>query len=808
MLVISYFKTAARFLTKNTAFSLINMLGLAIGIAASLMIFQYVQFELSYDNFHDDADNIYRIREDRFSQGELAEQMATACNPLGHELKPAFPEVLEYTVLSDYQLEGIMTYGEHNFKIKRGYFASPDFFKVFSYELLQGDPETALTEPNTMVISESLAKKFFGDEEAIGKIMEFGNRSHLKITGVFKDVPENTHLKFDMLISLVTMVNTYGKWVEDSWWVDIALTYVKLAPGTNPDEFERKVNEYVQNRLGKELEERGQDMKLYLKPLQSIHLYSNYPGEAEVNGDGNAVYFLMIISILILIIAWVNYINLSSARSLERAREVGMRKVSGASKKQLLTQFLAESLLLNILAAIIAVAIVEIAYPSFSKLTGLEVNIQLWSSPLFWIIFSLVIIAGGILSGLYPAFVLSTFKPIAVLKGKQNGQSRGVTFRRVLIIFQFVISIILIAGTLTVYKQVHHLQDQSLGFYTQQTLILDGAVKFDSTWTERQKSFKHELLGNPAISKVCASYFVPGDEVWFTNGYIKVHNNDSKVSRTLSVIHIDDDYMNFYDFKFLAGRNFIEGNRNDFLCHILNRKGAELLGYNNPEDAIDQELETPNWNMTKKIVGVIENFHQESPKKKVAPTIFTYFPHPRFAKKYSVKLQTDSIQKTIAFIEGKWKQLFPGNTFEYTFLDKHFKEQYKSEMRFGRTFGVFALLAIIIAGFGLFALSMYFAIRRTREIAVRKVHGASLRHIFILLSQEYLKLFVIAALISFPVSYIIMNNWLQNFANRIGFGYWFFVFPALILVIIIVLAVVYQVSRAARTNPAEALKFE
>lgn len=808
MLAASYFKTALRFLTKNKFFSLINIFCLAVGIAASLMIFQYVQFELSYDKFHEDAENIYRIRQDRYSQGELAEHLATSCNALGHELKPAFPEVTEYTVVGDYELDGIISYGEHNFKMKQAYFASPVFFKLFSYKLIEGDRETVLTEPNTIVINEKLARKFFGDEKAMGKVMEFGNLGKLKVTGVFQDVPVNTHLKFDMLISISTMEKYYGDWVMDSWWIDLTYTYVKLVPGTGADEFETKVNDYVHKRLGGELKKRNQDMKFYLQPLRSIHLYSNYPGEAEVNGDGDTVYFLLIISILILIIAYVNYINISSARSLERAKEVGLRKVTGASKKQLILQFLAESLILNILAAVIAVSLVEILYPYFSDITGLQLNMRIWHDPVFWIIFLLVIISGAILSGLYPAFVLSSFRPITVLHKKTNNRPGHMNIRKALIVFQFVISIILIAGTITIYKQVYHMQDQELGFETDQTMIVDGVLKFDSTWTERQKSFKNELLSNPAIRKVCASYFVPGDEVWYTNGYIRVHNNDNHASRTLSVIHIDHDYMNFYGFDFIAGRNFIEENKNDFLCHILNRKGAELLGFDDPESAIGKELKTPNWKMTKKIIGVIENFHQESPKKEIAPTIFTYFPHPIYAKKYSIKLQTTNVHETIEFIKKKWTEMFPGNTFEYSFLDEHFNEQYNAEVRFGKTFGVFALLAIIIAGFGLFALSMHFAIRRTREIAVRKVHGATIKDIFYLLSKEYMLLLVIAAFISFPVTYIIMNNWLNNFANKIGFGYWFLLFPLLVLLIIIIISVSYQLDKAARINPAEALKFE
>ena len=808
MLISSFIKTALRFLLKKRIFSLINILGLSVGIAASLMIINYVYSELSYDDFHNEADNIYRIRNERYSQGELAEQMATACDAIAWELKPNFPEIREFTVLSDYQLEGILSYGDYNFKIKDAFFASERFFKVFSYQLLAGNPDEVLKEPNTMVISESLAKKFFGDKDPVGKTMKFGNRSYLMVTGVFKDVPENTHLKFDMLISFKTMVNTYGQWVKDSWFVDIALTYILVDAGTDADELEKKINTYVHERMGPELEKRGQNMIHYLMPLKDIHLYSDYPGEAEPNGEAKTVYFLLGIAILILIIAWVNYINLSTAQSLERAREVGMRKVAGAGRSQLTKQFLLESVFLNIISAIIALGMTEILSPGFSELTGINVASDLMYQPEFWIIFILLITLGGLVSGLYPAFVLSSFKPVTILKGAVINKSRGAKLRLALIVFQFVVSIILISGTFTIQKQVKYLQDQELGFETDQVMVVQGAVNFDSTWTERQRTFKTELLSHPGIKKICASFFVPGDEVWFTNGYIKVHDNDAKLSRTLNVIHIDHDYFDFYGFDLIAGRNFIEGNENDMLCHVVNRKGAKLLGYNDPESIIGEEVETPNWKMTKKIIGVIENFHQESPKEEYAPTVFTYFPHPRFAKKYSIKLNDKNQTETIEFIERKWNDLFPGNPFEYTFLDTHFNAQYNTEMQFGRSFGMFALLAIIIAGLGLFALSMYFALKRNKEIAIRKVNGATMKDILVLLSREYLKLFLISAVIAFPLSYFILSEWLNNYAVRINFGAWFAIYPVAIMLLIIFLSVIYQVNKSARANPAHTLKFE
>ncbi|MBI9039548.1 MAG: ABC transporter permease [Bacteroidales bacterium] len=804
----NYLKTALRNLFKNKIFTIINILGLAIGIAASLLIFQYVENELIYDNFHEKSENIYRLRGDRFSQGELAEEMATVCDALGPLLPDAFPEVKDYVVLSNYQLEGVISYGEHNHKLQKAFFATSSFFNVFSYKLLQGDPDKVLTEPFSIVISESLATKLFPDGDAVGRMVKFNNRRTLAISGVFEDVPENSHLKFNILFSFQTMVEWYGKWTEDSWWVDIALTYLLLEPNTDTDELITKIDKFVDDRIGKELREQNQAMKFYLLPVEDIHLYSNFPGEAEVNGDHKTVHFLLIISFLIIIIAWVNYINMATARSLERSKEVGLRKVSGASRTQLIRQFLLESLVLNLIAVLVAILIVIVIHPVFYDFTGLNISLELFGNLEFCLAFALIILTGTILSGLYPAFIMSSFKPIVVLKGKMSSGGKGNILRKALIIFQFVISIILISGTLTVFKQVKYMQNQYLGVNLEQTLIVEGPVSFDSTWIHQQKSFNNELLLNAAISDVCASYFVPGDEVWFTNGYIKQSNNDEKASRTLQVIHVDHNFLDYYDFDFLAGRNFTEGSETDLLGHIINRETCELLGFENPEDALNEELNCPNWRSTKKIIGVIENYHQRSLKEKFGPIIYTYLPHPRFLKKYSIKVHPQNLKETIAYIEKQFADFFPGNTFDYYFLDKHYDEQYKSDTQFGRTFAIFSVLAIFIACLGLFALSLYFALQRTKEIAVRKVLGAGLKEIFSLLSKDYLMLFFIAILIAFPISYLIMDNWLGNYAYRINFGYWFFLVPVLAMIFIIFISVFYQVNKAARANPASSLKYE
>lgn len=803
-----FVKLAFRNLTRSKVFSIINIFGLAIGIAASLLIFQYVQHEMSYDTFHEHLDELYRIRLDRYSQGELAETMATAPDALGPALKEVFPEIEQYAILSNYQLEGILSYEDQKFRLDKTYFCSASFFQMFSYPLIYGDQKTALAEPNAIVLSRSLANKFFGDSNPLGKILKLNNRVQLKVTGISEDVPDKTHLKFKALISMETMFALYGENFRTTWWADVMLTYVKLVKGTKPEDFGRKLNDYIQKRFEKDFKAKNENMVFHVQAVKSIHLYSNYPQEADVNGNGKSVSFLLIISVLILIIAWVNYINLSTARSMERARDVGLRKVSGATRPQLIRQFLLESLLINAIAVIIALIIVEISHPYFSRLTGLNVTLELWRNPVFWLYFILVILLGSTLSGLYPAFVLSSFKPITVLKSKSIRSSRGALLRKALILFQFIISILLIAGTITINKQIEYMQTKSLGIDLEQTLIVKAPGSTDSTWNLRQKTFKTEMLSNPSIQKICASYFVPGDDVWYTNGYIRKSNNDANASRTLNVIHVDPDFIPFYKLEIIAGRNFIEGNQSDFLCHILNRKAVELLGFSSPEEAIGQELETPNWNMTHKIVGVIENYHQESLREDFAPTIYTNLPHPRWAKQYSVKIHSENIKETIGFIEHKFMESFPGNVFEYFFLDSHFDNQYRADQEFGKTFGVFAFVAIAISIMGLFALALYFTVQRNREIAVRKVLGANLSGLFLLLSRDYFQLLALSLIIAYPLSYFIMNNWLEGFAYRIDIGWWFYTIPVLLMCVVIFTSVIYQIAKTAALNPVDALKYE
>lgn len=801
------FKLSFRCLMRNKVFVIVNLMGLSIGMAASLLLFQYVEKEYSYDRFHKNAENIYRIRLDRYNQGELGEHLATASCGLQTILPSKFPEIVNYTVLSNFQLQAVLTYAEKEFSINKAFFASKDFFKVFSYPLITGNTDSALNKPFCIIISGLLAEKLFPGEEPIGKKVRINGRHEFTVTGIIKDLPQNTHLQFDLLISEETMIHLYGSWIRESWYSDVMLTYIQFKDGTDPKAFEQKLNDVVHQIIGKELKAANIDMVFLLQPLTSIHLNSNYPMEADQNGDGEAVTFMLIIALLILIIAWVNYINLSTARTLERAREIGMRKINGATKRNIIWQLLLESVIVNFLGIIISLILVEVLQPWFSEITGMQFDLSLWKKPVFWVVFGIVIIIGSVLSGLYPALILASFKPINVIGRKRLIGNTGNLFRKALLVFQFIISIMLIAGTLTIFRQVEFMKSRNLGIDIDSTYVVNCPVAVDSSWSRKFYGFKDELKSSKMIHEVCASFFVPGDPVWYTQGFVSELDPDNVNSKILNLIFVDEDYMNLYNLKFLAGKNFYRGCRSDTLSFILNRSAASLLGYTNPAEAVGDYLETPSWNFRYKIAGVIEDYHHQSPREKVIPIVFIYHNHPAFIKRFSIRV-SGTCNETLDFIEATYKKYFPGNPFEYFHLGNYYNSQYTTDLNFGQTFMIFSFLAIIIAVLGMFALALFFITQRNKEIAIRKALGANSANLLLLLTQNYFSLLLISALIGFPAAFLLMHHWLENFAARITLGWWFFVIPLFLMSMLILFSVSQQIIKTSRINPAEALKYE
>ncbi|WP_198174909.1 ABC transporter permease [Spirosoma arboris] len=792
----NYFKIAWRNLLKNRPFFLINTLGLAVGMASCLLILQYVTFERSYDDFHPDAQNIYRIELDSYQNGKLAFKSATSFPAIAPALKKDFPEVLETARLYDAQTD-VVTYNNVHYREDNYSFADNSVFKIFKIDFLSGNPATALSDKHTVVMSETTARKYFGNQNPMGKTLLLGREPYL-VKGVYKDYPKNSHLELDLLFSYRTEPEAQTSW----GWYDF-YTYVKLKPSTNPDQFQAKITDLVQKYNPSPNRTAGMHNDLLLQPLRDIHLYSNLNQEAEVNGNGKSVTVLSIIALFILVIAWVNYINLATARAMDRAKEVGIRKVAGAERSQLIIQFLLESLILNLLAVAVALVIIQVSAPYFNNLTGRPLSLTQWLQQDLWLPAIGVFLIGTLLSGLYPAFLLSSFQPITVLKGKLSSLTGGLSLRQSLIVFQFVSSVVLIIGTITVYQQLRYMQDQDLGFSVTNKLILRGISNADSTYEAKVNAFKQELVGANLVKKVTTSAYVPGIEILWTRDARRLDRTDA-VANTLYNTAIDYTFLDAYDIKLVAGRNFNRTFGTDRHNALINETAVKLLGFDSPAEAVGKRVNSGD---TLLIVGVVKDYHQQGLQKGHWPMLMRFIPDD--ARFFSLQLaSTDELDNKLANIKAKYDQIFPGNPFDYFFLDTFFNEQYKAEQQFGRVCSLFAGLAIFIACLGLFALATFIAKQRTKEIGIRKVLGASVPSLINLLSQDFLKLVIVAILLAAPLAWFAMNRWLEDFAYHIAVPWWSFVLAGFLAMGIAFLTVSFQSIKAALMNPVKSLRSE
>jgi len=811
----------------NKVFSLINIAGLAIGIAACFLIMQYVQFERSYDTFHTNADRIYRvtINSDR-------ESSATNHPGAGPALKAEFPGVEDYArvVHQSIFMGNVAAWSYIDpqgnttvFNEERVYNVDPSFLTIFSFPFVYGNPENALQDARSVVISQTVSRKFFGDENPLGRALLLNGDRPFTITGVFRDIPDNSHIKFDILVSYFLTQAWGGGW-KHSWdwkWAEY-YTYVLLKPKASRSTVEGGLQDLVKKYLGTQMEERNIDYQFHLQPIADIHLRSpDLSKEREVHGSERMVYFLVIIAVLILVIAWINYVNLSTSRSVQRAREVGMRKAIGASKQQLITQFLFESAMVNFLAIILAFIFVIAALPSFNQLTGKNINtgildMLLSNPPSFWIILAGVFLFGSCCAGLYPAFVLSSYRVAAVLKGKFFGSRSGIALRKVLVGFQFVISVSLIAGTLMVFRQVSFMRNQELGYAKDQLLVVKSPLVADSTFRERLEAFKTEVKRNTNVNGMAPSSEIPGRMISQLN-YVRNRDAGLEDNSLVYHLHIDKDFLNTYGLELAAGRNFRDDDRlngnaegeNPPMPVMVNEKVLESLGYQNADEAVDQlvyfGLGERAWLGT--IVGVVKNHHQRSLKDGYDPILF--FPAPGFSGQYfTINLTINNPSETISYIEDQYERAFPGNAFEYFFLDGFFDRQYAADQQFGKVFGLFSGLAIIVACLGLFGLSTFMISQRTKEIAVRKVLGATISSMVYLFSRDFVKLTVLANVIALPLVYLAAQRWLSTFAFHTNIGWMTFLIPAVLLLIISVATVAVQTVKTGLADPVRSLRSE
>jgi putative ABC transport system permease protein len=823
-LLRNYTTLTFRNLLRRKVFSFINILGLAIGMTAFFLIIQYVSFEQSYDRFHENADRIYRVCLETQSPTTLA---VNAANHPGTApaLKAEYPEVEDYTRMMPQflrmgKLVALSYVDEKNeeksFYEEHIYIVDPSFLTMFSFPLKYGNRGNALTDPRSIVISESVAEKYFGSGDPIGKVLTANGRTPFKVTGVFEDIAGNSHIKFDILMSWWFIENNAGKFDQEGYWKwPEFYTYVRLAPQVDAKSFESKLDGFYERHNGEALRKRNAHERVRLQPLTDIHLRSpEMMTEREVHGSEQMVYFLLIIAGLIILIAWINYINLSTSKSLERAKEIGLRKVVGALKRQLITQFLLESATINLLALLVSFLLTVIAYPYFSELTGKNMGSNFFEAslikePLFWWVVVGIFFSGSFLAGFYPAFMLSSFRIVTALKGKFFGTQSGIALRKVLVTSQFIISIALIAGTIMIFRQVEFMRTYDLGFAKDQLLVIKPPGVVDSTFRIRHESFKTELKMNPHVHNITSTSEIPGALVSDRNG-IRRFSADG-YTRVYQYF-VDNDFIPTYGLAIIAGRNFTEGERlmsPDAKANpiILNRKVIEALGYKNADEAVNQlvffALGAGDW--VGEIVGVVENFSQVSLKTDYEPLIFFPVPYPTY---FTINLDMNNLSETISFVQEKYEMAFPGNPFDYFFMDDYFNRQYASDQQFGKVLGLFTCLALTIAGLGLYGLTIFMVSQRTKELALRRVLGASFSNIVRLFSKDFVRLIIVANVVALPVVYFLSDRWLDNFAFRIDIGWIVFVVPFVILLTISLTTVGFQTIKTSLANPVNSLRSE
>ncbi|MBI1227235.1 MAG: FtsX-like permease family protein [Bacteroidetes bacterium] len=799
------FKLAWRSLLKSKYTSAINLFGLVIGMTAAILLWQYVAYEKSYDSFNDKADRIVRVRTDRMKDGVPFLQFAAGAACAGPLIHKDFPEVEDYLKMQR-QGPGTFAHGERFFREEKVVFAASNFFHFFTLPMLSGNPENCLKEPFTACISASLARKYFGTSDPMGQTLKRNGDDEFKITGVFNDWPENSHLKPDILLSYVTFSDVYNKGSnsETSWDWDGFYTYLLLRPDTDVKNLESKIHSSFSQTYGAE---KAAGTVFLLQPLRDIHLTSHYLMEAEPNGDAGAVRSLLIISFLVLLIAWFNYVNLATARSETRAKEVGVRKAIGSSRSDLVRQFMLEAGILNLSAIFISVLLAQLLMPAFEHLAGKPIPFSIFREPKLWGAMVGGLLLGTVMAGLYPSAVLSSYKPSEALSGNSGRTtgSSGSWLRKGLVVTQFAASVVLMVGTLVIFRQLSHMQHQKLGVNVDQVFVVKGPRVVDSTYQVKYPIFKEKVTQLAGVEGLTVSTEVPGQPVNWTAG-IRPWGGDDKSYEGLQAIAMDFDFPKQYGLEVAAGRMISEVMASDSSACMLNEQGAKRMKFATPEAAIGKDLDF--WGDRLTVVGVVKDFHQQSPKLAYEPLIFRLVYPNRPPGFFSVKVNTADLQGTIAKVQSAWSEMFPGNPFDYFFLDDHFAQQYEADQRLGSLTALFAALAIFVSCLGLFALAAFVAERRTKEIGIRKVLGASVQNLVGLLSKEFLALVLVALVVATPVAWYAMNHWLQNFESRISLQWWFFVVAGLAAIGIAFFTMSFQSIKAALANPMKSLRSE
>jgi len=801
----NYLKVALRNLWKNKAFSAINILGLASGLAVCLLIVLYVVDELSYDKYNVNADRIYRLDADIYFNNTSA-IFAVAPDPLALTLKREYPVVQEMTRVNN-QNDILIKKDNQNVQDHHCGYVDSTFFKVFTIPMIAGNASTALKEPNSIVIDETTAKKYFHSTDVVGKTLYVDNNTNCKITGVIKDIPRQSHFHYHFL-------RPRGK-DNESWLSNNTFNYILVKPGVSRAEMQKDVDATINKYIGRDLEQqlhsslkdlqsKGNHFIYRMMPLTDIHLHSNKQYEAEANSDITYVYIFSVIAIFILLIACVNFMNLSTARSANRAKEVGIRKVVGSLRTSLITQFLTESVLLSFFSLVLAILIAALLLPLFNQLANKHMSVAtLFSTWLFPVMIGLVTVVGCI-AGSYPAFYLSSFQPIQVIKGKIAKGFRNSWLRSSLVVFQFSISIILIIGTIVIYNQINFIRAKKIGYKRDQVILVHNIYNLN----ENRKLFRDQLKDIPGVDNATEGD-MPVANSFDNEGWFRDPSFDATKAVVLNNFYVDEHYIPTLGMEMKEGRNFSKDFPTDSSGVILNEAAVKVLGFKDP---FKETLYRPDFHKDGTItpapfhvVGVVKDFNFHSLHEAVAPLII------QFGDNYgsvAVRVNTKNINSVISSIESKWHAMAPGQPFNYSFMDDDFNNIYTTEQQTGKLFITFAIFAIFIGCLGLFGLVTYAAEQRTKEIGIRKVLGASVGGIVAMLSKDFARLVLIASVIAFPVAWWTMHSWLQSFAYRTGISWWIFIIAALAAVMIAMITVSFQAIKAAIANPVKSLRTE
>jgi putative ABC transport system permease protein len=804
----NYIKTAVRNLLKRKGYSLINIVGLAIGMASCLLILMFVNDELNYDAFNEKADRIHRVA-GSFFWGGRSFDLAVAPAPTAQVMIDEFPEV-ENAVRFRQRGRYIFRYGDNIYREMRVSYVDSSFFDIFSIPLLKGNPATALVDPNTLILSENTAQKYFGGENPVGKTLRLNDQTDYMVSGVFEEIPGNSHFHFDVFISMESLKESKSKiWMNQNFQ-----TYILLHEGADaaaveakfPDMLLKYMGPQIETFMGKSMEKLMEDNELsgefYLQPLQGIHLHSDLIAEMEPTSDIKYVYIFTAIALSILIIAAINYMNLSTARSAGRACEVGIRKVLGSFRAQLIRQFLAESMMLCLVSLVIALGLVRFALPFFNGLSGKVLSMSALGNSTMLGVLVLVAIFVGILAGSYSALLLSAYQPVNVLKGQLKTGAKTGWFRSGLVVFQFAASIILIIGTLVVYSQLDYIQSKKLGYEKEQVIILNNTYLLG----DQAEIFKNQMLTYPQIVNASVSDYLPVPSNNNNSAVIPDGDRDSKLATSMQNWIVDYDYISTLGMKIVDGRDFSREFSTDTKATIINQAAAKQFDWAQPVGRrVGRGVSNKGDIELYDVIGVVEDFHFQTLKETIGPLVMFL---GNSNGNISFRFETEDISGTIGLLQKEWKKFLPYQPFEYRFLDERFADMYQAEQRIGRIFGVFAGFAIFIGCLGLFALAAFTAEQRTKEIGIRKVLGATAPNIVRLLTKEFVILISVANVIAWPVAFLVMRGWLKDFSYRIPLSVWMFVGAGTLTLFVAMLTVSFQAIKAALADPATSLRYE